>query len=155
MKLNIKSIKEKDEWHKIDVTLPSFDIERIRSKTQDRPEWLHFGGGNIFRVFVANALQDAIEKSKADTGVIVAESFDFEVVDRYYDLYDNLSLSVIMDAKGNYNKKVVASITEAIKCIKGTDDWNRLYDIAQSKSLKMISFTITEKGYALKEINDN
>lgn len=155
MKLNLESIKQKEQWESIGVALPSFDIESLRRKTYANPEWLHFGGGNIFRVFIANALQEAIEQGKADTGVIVAESFDFEMVDRYYSAYDNLSLSVIMDAKGNYNKKVVAGVTEAIKCIKDTDDWNRLYEIAKSKTLKMISFTITEKGYALKDINSH
>ena len=110
-------------------------------------------GGNIFRVFIANALQTAIEEGRADKGVITAESFDFEMVDRYYKAFDNLSLSVIMDAKGNYDKKIVASVTEALKCETGSDDWDRLYTIAESGSLKVISFTITEKGYALKDMN--
>ncbi|MEX1377505.1 MAG: mannitol dehydrogenase family protein [Eubacteriales bacterium] len=155
MKLNLKSIQQKKQWEDIDVSLPTFDIEKLRSETHSSPEWLHFGGGNIFRVFIANALHEAIEKNKVKNGVIVAESFDFEMVDKYYHEYDNLSLSVIMDPKDSYHKKIVASITEALKCIKDTEDWNRLYEIAQNESLKMISFTITEKGYALKDMNGN
>ena len=34
------------------------------------------------------------------------------------------------------------------------NDWNRLKEIFKSKTLKMVSFTITEKGYSLKNGND-
>jgi len=153
MKLNLEGLKEVRQWESMGVKLPAFDIDAFRSRTYAAPEWLHFGGGNIFRVFIANALQTAIEEGRAEKGVITAESFDFEMVDRYYKAFDNLSLSVIMDAKGNYDKKIVASVTEALKCETGSDDWDRLYTIAESGSLKVISFTITEKGYALKAMN--
>ncbi len=150
MKLNLESLKNQKQWESKNIELPQFDIDKLHKNTNESPEWIHFGGGNIFRVFIAAALQDAIEQGKTDKGVIVAESFDFEVIDKYYRVYDNLSLSVIMDAEGNYNKRVIASVTDTLKC---SDDINRLKEIAVNKSLKMISFTITEKGYAIKDMN--
>lgn len=152
MKLNIENLHNINELKQAGIKLPQFDIEHLRAETNKNPEWVHFGGGNIFRVFIASALQDAIESGKAKSGVIVAESFDYEVIDRYYRAYDNLSLSVIMDADGNYHKKVIASVTDALKC---SDDIGRLKDIVSNENLKMISFTITEKGYAIKDINGN
>lgn len=155
MKLNIKGIKNKKQWEIAGIILPDFNVEKLIQHTSKFPEWVHFGGGNIFRVFIASALQNAIEDGRIESGIIVAESFDYEVIDRYYKKYDNLSLSVIMDADGNYHKKVIATVTEALKCQKNTQDCERLKEIVGSESLKMISFTITEKGYAIKDINNN
>lgn len=152
MKLNLDNVNNIEMLKASSIKLPQFDIDKLRTNTNENPQWLHFGGGNIFRVFIAAALQDAIENGKADTGVIVAESFDYEVLDRYYRAFDNLSLSVIMDAEGNYYKRVIASVTNTLKC---NDELNRLKDIATCESLKMISFTITEKGYSIKDINGN
>lgn len=150
MKLNLKSIGVKSDWADIDVTLPQFDINKLREDTKLSPEWLHFGGGNIFRVFIAAAVQDAIENSKTNSGIVVAESFDYEVIDKLYKKTDNLSLSVIMNSDGSFDKRVIASITETLKCIVGSEDYERLKEIARNPSLKIISFTITEKGYGLK-----
>ncbi len=77
------------------------------------------------------------------------------MIDRYYKECDNLSLSVIMDSQGNYHKKVIASVTDAVKCIRSSNEYKKLLEIVCSESLKMISFTITEKGYALTSINSN
>lgn len=155
MKLNIRGLNYKKQWEKAGILLPDFNVEKLRQHTSKFPEWVHFGGGNIFRVFIASALQSAIEEGRAESGIIVAESFDYEVIDRYYKKYDNLSLSVIMDSDGNYYKKIIATVTEALKCQKNTQDCDRLKEIAGSETLKMMSFTITEKGYAIKDMNNN
>lgn len=151
MKLSLEGIKDTESYKKANISLPQYDIEKLREKTLVNPGWLHFGGGNIFRAFVASALQDAIESGRADTGVIVAETFDYEQIDRYYNVYDNLSLSVIMKPNGEFDKKVVGSICGAYKGDVKSDDFRQIKKIAKSQSLKMISFTITEKGYALKD----
>ena len=139
------------EWEQKGYQLPKFDIKAVREKTAKEPTWVHFGGGNIFRAFPAAILNDALNTGKYDRGVIVAETFDFEVIDKAYAPYDNLSLLVSLQSDGNIEKKVIASITEALKADPQFTDWNRLVEIFRSPSLQMISFTITEKGYTFNE----
>ena len=139
------------EWEAKGYQLPQYDIKAVREKTAKEPTWVHFGGGNIFRAFPAAILNDALNTSKYDRGVIVAETFDFEVVDKAYAPYDNLSLLVSLQSDGNIEKKVIASITEALKADYQFSDWQRLVEIFKNPSLQMISFTITEKGYTYND----
>jgi fructuronate reductase len=139
------------EWEQKGYQLPKFDIAAVREKTFKEPTWVHFGGGNIFRAFPASMLNDALNTGQYDRGVIVAETFDFEVVDKAYAPYDNLSLSVSLQSSGSVEKKVIASVTEALKADYQFADWQRLVDIFRNPSLQMISFTITEKGYGYNE----
>lgn len=139
------------EWEAKGYELPKFDIEAVTKKTHDEPTWVHFGGGNIFRAFPAAMLNDALNTGKYDRGVIVAETFDFEVVDKAYRPYDNLSLLVSLQSTGTIEKKVIASVTESLKADYQFDDWKRLVEIFQNPTLQMISFTITEKGYSYND----
>ena len=139
------------EWEAKGYQLPKFDIQAVREKTRKEPTWVHFGGGNIFRAFPAAILNDALNTGRYDRGVIVAETFDFEVVDKAYAPYDNLSLCVNLCSDGSIEKKVIASVTEALKAAPQFADWQRLVDIFRNPSLQMISFTITEKGYTYNE----
>ncbi|MBQ6203071.1 MAG: mannitol dehydrogenase family protein [Prevotella sp.] len=139
------------EWETKGYELPKFDIKALREKTAKEPTWVHFGGGNIFRAFPAAILNDALNTGKYDRGVIVAETFDFEVIDKAYAPYNNLSLCVNLCSDGTIEKKVIASVTEALKADPQFEDWNRLVEIFRNPSLQMISFTITEKGYSYNE----
>ena len=137
------------EWEAKGYELPKFDIAAVAKKTHDAPTWVHFGGGNIFRAFPAAILNDALNSGKYDRGVIVAETFDFEVIDKAYAPYGNLSLLVSLQSTGTIEKKVIASVTEALKADYQFADWQRLVEIFHNPSLQMISFTITEKGYSV------
>ena len=139
------------EWEAKGYELPKFDIKAVREKTAKEPTWVHFGGGNIFRAFPAAILNDALNTGKYDRGVIVAKTFDFEVIDKAYAPYNNLSLCVNLCSDGSIEKKVIASVTEALKADPQFEDWNRLVEIFCNPSLQMISFTITEKGYGFNE----
>ncbi|MBP5347660.1 MAG: mannitol dehydrogenase family protein [Bacteroidaceae bacterium] len=139
------------EWESKGYELPKFDITAVRRKTHDAPTWVHFGGGNIFRAFPAAILNDALNTGKYDRGVIVAETFDYEVIDKAYAPYDNLSLLVSLQSTGTVEKKVIASVTEALKADFQFPDWQRLVEIFRNPSLQMISFTITEKGYTYND----
>ena len=139
------------EWEAKGYQLPKFDVKAVRERTAKEPTWVHFGGGNIFRAFPAAILNDALNTGKYDRGVIVAETFDFEVVDKAYAPYDNLSLLVSLQSDGNIEKKVIASVTEALKADYQFGDWQRLVDIFCNPTLQMISFTITEKGYSFND----
>ena len=137
------------EWEAKGYQLPKFDREAVLRKTYEEPTWVHFGGGNIFRAFPAAILNDALNTGRYDRGVIVAETFDFEVVDKAYKPYENLSLLVSLQSTGTIEKKVIASVTEALKADPQFDDWKRLVEIFRKPSLQMVSFTITEKGYGV------
>ena len=69
-----------EEWRNKGYELPQFDIKAVRKNTFENPTWVHFGGGNIFRAFPAAILNDALNTGKYDRGVIVAETFDYEVI---------------------------------------------------------------------------
>lgn len=137
------------EWEEKGYQLPRFDIEAVRAKTHAEPTWVHFGAGNIFRAFPAAILNEALNSGKYDRGVIVAESFDYEIIDKAYQPYDNLSLLVSLKSTGTIEKKVIASVTESLKADYQFADWARLQEIFRNPSLQMISFTITEKGYGV------
>ena len=140
------------EWERKGYGLPKYNIQALREKTALQPTWVHFGGGNIFRAFPASILNDALNTGQYDRGVIVAETFDFEVIDKAYAPYDNLSLSVSLCSNGTIGKKVIGCVTEALKADpQFPADWARLVEVFRNPSLQMISFTITEKGYSYNE----
>ncbi len=150
MKLNLDGIRDSSLWDKAGISLPAFDISKVTEKTKEAPTWIHFGAGNIFRAFPAAILQSVLDSGKYDRGVIVAEGFDYEIIDKAYRPYDNLSMLVLLKSDGSIEKKVVASVTESLKADPNFDaDWQRLKDIFKNPSLQMASFTITEKGYSV------
>ena len=138
-------------WEAKGYRLPKFDIKALREKTAKEPTWVHFGAGNIFRAFPAAILNDLLDSGQYDRGVIAVETFDYEVIDKAYKPYDNLSLLVSLQSTGKVEKKVIASVTEALKADYQLPDWQRLKEIFRNPSLQMISFTITEKGYSINE----
>ena len=140
------------QWKSKGYELPSYDIAAVARKTHDEPTWIHFGAGNIFRAFPAAILNDALNTGKYDRGVIVAESFDYEIIDKAYRPYNNLSLLVSLQSTGTIEKKVIASVTESLKADRQfTADWARLVEIFQAPTLQQVTFTITEKGYSFND----
>ena len=149
MKLNLEGLKNRKEWEEKGIILPSFDIEKMRRATEEGCTWIHFGAGNIFRCFPAARMQALIEKGLSDTGIIVAESFDFEIVDKIYNPHDNLTLSVTLKSDASIKNQVVASVAKALKCSPAfPEDYEGLKKAFRNPKLQMVSFTITEKGYA-------
>ena len=85
------------------------------------------------------------------TGIIAADTFDFEIIDRIFTEHDNLTLNVSLMADGSVKSEVLASVCEALKADSSDKNYmERFRQIATEPSLQMISFTITEKGYAVK-----
>lgn len=150
MRLNDKELKS-SVWAEKGYKVPSFDRNQIIENTKENPIWVHFGAGNIFRGFPARLQQNLIEKGLSDKGIIVAEGFDYEIISDIYDRYDRLTLLVTLKANGTIDKEIVESVTEAYACDYQFDAaWKRFIEIFKNPSLQMVSFTITEKGYALK-----
>lgn len=152
MELTLDGLKKSAEWENADIRLPQYDVEAVVRATRKAPTWVHFGIGNIFRIFLGGIADKLLEQGEMDRGITCVESFDYDVVDKIYDPYDNLALSVILHGDGTEERKVLASLTEAIKAqCEDAAAWNRLKEIFRGESLQMVSFTITEKGYALKK----
>ncbi len=148
MRLTLDELKNKKEWE--GYKLFSYDHERIERNTEERPVWVHFGAGNIFRIFPAGLCQKLLEDGIMDTGIVVGEGFDGEIIDKIYRPHDNLTLGVTLKADGSISKEVIGSVVEAVKCDPAVAaDWDVLEKTFRNKSLQMVSFTITEKGYAL------
>ena len=155
MELTWSGIEKKEEWEKAGIMLPGYDIKSVVQKTKKAPEWVHFGIGNIFRIFLGGIADILLEQQEMDRGITCVETFDTDVVDQIYTPYDNLVLSVILHGDGKQDKKVLGSLTEALKAQhEDTPAWERLKEIFRAESLQMVSFTITEKAYALKNADD-
>lgn len=138
------------EWEAKGYLLPKYDIASVSKKTHEAPTWIHFGPGNIFRAFHAAILNDALNSGRYDRGVIAAECFDYEIIDKTYRPNANLSLLVSLKSSGSVEKKVIASVTESLKADpRFGADWARMCEIFRAPSLQMVTFTITEKGYAV------
>ena len=147
MYLSDNELLSKEQWGSAGFVLPRFDREAVRARTLKEPIWVHFGAGNIFRAFPAMIQQRLLDEGLQDRGIIVAEGYDYEIIDKAFAPFDNLSLSVTLKADGTIEKTVVASVVEALKMDPG--GIARLKDIFAAKSLSLLTLTITEKGYSL------
>ncbi|MBP2071513.1 mannitol dehydrogenase family protein [Thermoanaerobacterium butyriciformans] len=156
MKLKIHELKDPKKWEEMGIKLPQFDIDKVIDETKKNPRWIHFGAGNIFRGFIAMLQQTLLNKGLADSGIIAVESYDFEVHDKIYVPYDNLGLLVIMNSDGTLEKEVVGSISDILLADPSNkENWDRLNEIFSNPSLQIVSMTITEKGYNLKDFAGN
>ncbi len=144
MKLNLSALKDARVWTDKGYKLPEYDVKAVAERTKQNPEWLHFGAGNIFRAFLGGAAQRLLNARESDTGIIVFEGFDTEIIEKAYRPFDNLSVNVTLVATGDVKKEVLGSVCESLT---PADD-ARAAEIFESPSLKMASFTITEKGYS-------
>ncbi|MFQ8690229.1 MAG: mannitol dehydrogenase family protein, partial [Blautia sp.] len=150
MRLSQIEIQDREVWEQAGFSVPTYDREAVAARTKERPQWLHLGAGNIFRAFPANLQEKLLREGKADTGIIVAEGFDLEIIDKVYRPKDNLSVLVTLRADGSIEKTVIGSIVESLTMDRSEEsDWKRLREIFAAPSLQMISLTITEKGYHL------
>jgi fructuronate reductase len=148
MELRLKDM-EKIRTSGQGIALPEYDVSAMVEKTRLNPTWIHFGAGNIFRGYIARLHQTLLNKGAAETGIIAAESFDYGIIEKIYQPYDNLTFLVTMKSDGTMDNEIIASIAEGIKVNDEAQNLERMSSIFESPSLQMASFTITEKGYDL------
>ncbi|MCI6399989.1 mannitol dehydrogenase family protein [Lawsonibacter sp.] len=151
--LNLQGLQDREGWEAAGIALPRYDAAAVKARTRLRPVWVHFGAGNIFRGFLAALQQTLLNAGLTDTGILAAESFDVQIIDKVYDPYDDLSLLVRLRADGSYEKEVVASVARGLKADCTGGEWADLVQVFQSPGLQLASFTITEKGYALTDLS--
>ena len=151
MKLTYDGIKDRNTWENAGITLPSYDPEAVSRKTKEAPIWVHFGIGNIFRIFIGGIADSLIASGDIDRGITCIETFDYDVADRIYKPFDNLALAVTLHSDGQTEKRVIGSLGEAIAArMENAEIRSRLREIFTDPGLQICSFTITEKGYALR-----
>ena len=150
MELTLKSLHDdRDVFLAAGYHLPEFDYDTVHKNTVEHPHWIHFGAGNIFRAFQANVAQNLLNSGILDTGLIAAEGYDYEIIEKSYRPHDNLSILATLKADNTVEKTIVGSIMESlILDSKNEAEYARLREIFKNPSLQMASFTITEKGYA-------
>lgn len=156
MKLTLEGLKDKEAWKRAGIRIPEYDIEAVTKKTIDSPRWAHFGIGNIFRIFLGTVADDLIASGEMDRGITCIETFDFDQIDQIYKPYDNLALCVTLHKDGTNIKRVIGSLSEAVGARpKDAVSRKRIEEIFMNPELQMATFTITEKGYALKGSDGN
>jgi len=150
MELTLKSLHDdRDAFLAAGYHLPEFDYDTVHKNTVEHPHWIHFGAGNIFRAFQANVAQNLLNSGILDTGLIAAEGYDYEIIEKSYRPHDNLSILATLKADNTVEKTIVGSIMESlILDSKNEAEYACLREIFKNPSLQMASFTITEKGYA-------
>jgi len=151
MQMNATSlVRQKAEWEELGVRLPAFDHAAMAAATKAHPVWVHFGAGNIFRGFIAALQQRLLNEGLADRGIIAADTFDYDIIDKIYAPYDNLTMMVTLNPDGTTSREIIGSVAEALRADSSDPAMMaRFKEIFTDPGLQMISFTITEKGYAL------
>ena len=150
MKINEQGLANRAEWEAKGYELPTFDRAAVIENTKERPFWVHFGVGNLFRAFHCNIAQRLLNAGIIDTGIVGVEGFDYEIVEKMYWPHDNYGIMATLKADGTVGKTIVGGIVESRMLDSQNEaEFSRLKEIFSKDSLQMCTFTITEKGYSL------
>ncbi|MEG1878523.1 MAG: mannitol dehydrogenase family protein [Pseudoflavonifractor sp.] len=153
MKLSNQGIQNRAPWEEKGIKLPNYSWTDMCAATEQAPAWVHFGAGNIFRGFIARLQQSLLSQGLVHTGILAADTFDYDIIDKIYDPFDSMTLMVSLKPDGTMEKEVVSSIAKGLRAGAAfPEDMAQLKAAFRSDSLQMVSFTITEKGYALTNL---
>lgn len=105
----------------------------MRQKTQKNPEWVHFGGGNLYRCFHGQVAQDLLNAGELETGIILVETFGEDMIDELYHGFDNRSLTVVMKSDGTFEKNwshpLLRAYSHTPAALKIWRDWSTFFKI--------------------------
>ncbi len=150
MELNQNGVQNRQQWEKAGYILPQYDRKAMIRETKENPFWIHFGAGNLFRAYQANVVQKLLDKGILKKGLIVAEGYDYEIIEKMNHPHDDYTILVTLKANGSIEKSVIGSVAESLVLDSDNEaDYSRLKEIFCKDSLQIASFTITEKGYSL------
>jgi len=138
------------------VRLPAYDVAALKQAGVEQPVWIHFGGGNLYRAFHAQIAQDLADKGLLTRGVVVAETFRPFTLDEVYGPYNYDILQVVMNADGTLAERVLAVTAGGVFAnSRRPEDLARAKRYFESPELQLATFTITEKGYGLRDAEGN
>jgi fructuronate reductase len=138
-----------EKFEDVGISVPKINQEKISQNALINPTWIHFGAGNLFRAFHAEIAQELLEHEELQSGVIVVETCDPQVISDIYKKYENRHLMVTMHDDGKLDKKLNVSVADAIFVDqKNKANYQRLVEFFENKSLQMVTLSITEKGYS-------
>ena len=140
MRLNEHGLSDRKQWEEKGYSLPRFDREAVTKATKENPFWIHFGAGNIFRAFQANVVQNLLNAGVLDRGLVVAEGFDYEIIEKMNRPHDDYGILVTLKANGSVDKTVVGSVVESrILDSENDAEYSRLKEIfAVSSTAKVM-----------------
>ena len=153
LNLNYAGLQDRAAWEAAGVTLPKYDWKEMVAETEANPTWIHFGAGNIFRGFIANLQHELLNAGEVKGGIVACDTFDYDNITMIYNAYDSLTMLVLLMPDGSMKKEVVASISKGLRVgPQFEEELEQLKACFRNPSLQMLSFTITEKGYALTNL---
>lgn len=151
--LSLKSWRDHtDELAEAGIALPKHDVDAARAAGAEQPVWIHFGGGNLYRAFHAQIAQDLADKGLLTRGVVVAETFRPFTLDEVYAPYNYDILQVVMNADGTLDERVLAVTARGVFAnSQRPEDLALVKRYFESPEFQLATFTITEKGYGLRD----
>lgn len=151
MKLTLDGISAAHHaaWQEAGVRLPAFDVPAMQAAGQADPRWLHIGPGNIFRVFLARMADDMLAAGQR-WPVTAVVPMDPAERDQQLAAHDLLTLGVTLNPDGTRDLRVIAGMSEAL-ATRREEDLARTRQVITSPEVGLVSFTITEKGYAVHD----
>lgn len=151
--LNIKNWQDnKSEFLDAGVQLPSYDVNELKAAGKKHPVWLHIGAGNLYRTFHAEITDNLLDAGLLNAGIIAANMRSPFVIDNVYAPYNNDILMVTMCVDGSFKKRILSSTADALFASpERAEHWNKMIEYFQDSALQMVTYSITEKGYALKD----
>ncbi|MCR5537148.1 MAG: mannitol dehydrogenase family protein [Succinivibrio sp.] len=157
MKVTLDGIsKDKAAFEQAGVVLPRYDVKKMQEHTVSHPVWLHMGAGNIFRGFIASLQEQLLNEGLQQSGILTLTPISAESRDLILDPHDNLTMSVTLLPDTSVELQVIGSVVHEY-VVNGSDeaDLKAVRQMFCDPKLQMLSFTITEKGYALTDIEGN
>jgi fructuronate reductase len=133
-----------------DFLHPEFEKNKLIFSTKDSPGWVHFGA-NDGCMLPAYILQNLLENSEVNFGIILAEAKYYSNIDNIFLPYNNNGICFAKKNKTSIEKKVVSTIVESLKADSSLypSDWERLVHVFRNPSLQIVSFSLGDNPYAI------
>ena len=90
--LTRNGLKDRVAYENAGISLPEYNVTEVAAHTAEHPVWVHFGAGNIFRGFIAVLQQSLLNQGLEKSGIIAAETFDFDMAQSVMEQLENYRL---------------------------------------------------------------
>ena len=87
-----------------------------------------------------------LNENKTDTGLIVAEGFDYEIIDKAFKSFDDLTIYMKLCCDGTVKKNIVGSIVESLRVDPENVDYEVLKELFRKPSLQIAQLFCVHSG---------